>query len=463
MKILLTHGYFLSEDEKEQLIMRPYVPLGILYISAYLEKNGYDNDVFDSTFQQFNTLTSKILTDKPDIIGIYTNLMTKVNVLRIIKFIKKHPELANTKIVLGGPEVRNHAQNFLLYGADIIILGEGELTMLEVVQAIEQGKAWNDIQSICFKDRNGTIIKTEERKLNKEIDQLPFPNRNKIDLNKYINTWEERHGYSSINVSTMRGCPYTCRWCSRAVYGQSYRRRKSELVVEEIKSLQSQYNFKNIWFVDDVFTVSHKWLQEFAEELEKQNVKVSYECISRADRLNEEVVQLLKRSGCFRVWIGAESGSQKIIDAMDRRIDVQDTREKIKLVKSYGIEAGTFIMLGYPGETEEDIIETVHHLKASQPDQFTITITYPIKGTPLYSEVEKDFLTNFPWDSSTDRDIDFKREYPRQYYEHAVKWVVNEVNASKHANKMEIKSALKSKMQAIKYKWHMGRAKKTNI
>lgn len=463
MKILLTHGYFLSEDEKEQLIMRPYVPLGILYISAFLEKNGYDNEVFDSTFQNFSDLTNKILKDKPDVIGIYTNLMTKVNVLRIINIIKSEPSLVNTKIVLGGPEVRNHAQNFLLYGADIIILGEGELTMLEVVQAIEQGKGWNDIESVCYKDKNCTIIKTEERKLNKELDQLPFPNRNKIDLNKYIDTWEQRHGYSSINVSTMRGCPYSCRWCSRAVYGQSYRRRKPQLVVEEIKSLQEQYKFKNVWFVDDVFTVSHKWLQEFAEELERQSVKVSYECISRADRLNEEVVQLLKRSGCFRVWIGAESGSQKIIDAMDRRIDVQDTREKIKLVKSYGVEAGTFIMLGYPGETEEDIYETVHHLKASQPDQFTITITYPIKGTPLYAEVEKDFLTNFPWESSTDRDIDFKREYPRQYYEHAVKWVVNEVNAAKYISRMEIKNALVSKLHAIKYKWHMGRAKKIPV
>lgn len=231
-------------------------------------------------------------------------------------------------------------------------------------------------------------------------------------------------------------------------------------MVDEIVELQQQYSFDKIWFVDDVFTVSHKWLQEFVSEVENRGVKFSFECISRVDRLNEDVIQLLKRSGCFRIWIGAESGSQKIIDAMDRRVDVLQTRQIIKDVKKSGMEAGTFIMLGYPGETEEDIIETMKHLKDSLPDQFTITITYPIKGTPLYTEVENDFLTSFPWEVSTDRDIDFKREYPRQYYEHAAIWVVNEVNAKKYATVNNIRRALQCKLVALKHRWYMNRIKK---
>lgn len=463
MKVLLTHGYFLEEDPKEKLIMKPYVPLGILYISAFLEKNGYDNIVFDSTFQSFEALTKVLLTEKPDVIGIYTNLMTKVNVLKIVKTVRSYPELANTKIILGGPEVKNHVQNFLMFGVDIIVFGEGENTMLELVQRIDDKTSFNDVKGIAFTDENGGIIKTEERPLSKELDDLPMPNRQKIDLTKYIKTWRAHHGYSAINLSTMRGCPYTCRWCSRAVYGQSYRRRKPSLVVDEILNLQKQYDFDKIWFVDDVFTISHKWLEEFVKEIKSRNVTVQYECISRADRLNEHVIKLLKESGCFRVWIGAESGSQKIIDAMDRRVDVVQTREMIQLVKKHGIEAGTFIMLGYPGETEEDIIETINHLKVSMPDQFTITITYPIKGTPLYAEVENDFLTNFPWESSTDRDIDFKRQYDRKYYEYAVSWVTNEVNAKKHAINYHLKAAITCKLRAMKYKWHMGQSKKIPI
>ncbi|MBC8173481.1 MAG: B12-binding domain-containing radical SAM protein [Chitinophagales bacterium] len=429
MKVLLTHGYFLHEDPKEQQIMKPYVPLGILYISAYLERNNIDNEVFDSTFSSFDTLKTYIATHQPTYIAMYVNLMTKLNVLKIISFVKNHPQLKDTPLILGGPEVKNHAQNFLNHGADYLVIGEGEESCYELIKALERGEKeklmW--VNGLCFKDTYGNAHFTTPREKIKNIDDLPFPNRKKVDLTKYLSAWKERHGKNAISVSTMRGCPYTCKWCSRAVYGLSYRRRSAESVVAELTSIKNTYNPDTVWFVDDVFTVSHKWLQEFRDEIKKKNVQLDYECITRADRLTEEVFQLLKESGCFRVWIGAESGSQKIIDAMNRRVDVNKVREMIQLAKKYGIEAGTFIMLGYPGETEADIEETIHHLKTSNPDHFTITIAYPIKGTELYQEVESDFTTHLPWENSTDRDIDFKRTYSRKYYDYAVRRVVNEV------------------------------------
>jgi radical SAM superfamily enzyme YgiQ (UPF0313 family) len=229
----------------------------------------------------------------------------------------------------------------------------------------------------------------------------------------------------------MRGCPYTCRWCSRAVYGLSYRRRSPTSVIDELEIIQTDYNPDTLWFVDDVFTISHKWMNEFTNELKRRNLKINYECITRADRLNEEVISMLKESGCFRVWIGAESGSQKIIDAMDRRVDVEQVREMIKLTRKHGIETGTFIMLGYPGETEKDIEETIKHLKESNPDYFTITIAYPINGTELYLEIEAKQNKLFNWETDTDRDRDFERNYSRNYYNFAVRHVVNEVNYSK--------------------------------
>ncbi|MDO8366862.1 MAG: radical SAM protein, partial [Saprospiraceae bacterium] len=216
-------------------------------------------------------------------------------------------------------------------------------------------------------------------------------------------------------------------WCSTAVYGQSYRRRSPENVVDEIVWLQKNYAFDLIWFVDDVFTVSHKWLNEFCDALQKRRVNVRFECITRADRLNDGVLELLKAAGCFRVWIGAESGSQRIIDAMDRRVDVAQVREMIRSARRTGIEAGTFIMLGYPGETEVDIRETVQHLKDSNPDLFTITVAYPIKGTGLYDAVEASSFAELPWEKRTDRDLDFRRTYPRRYYDFAVRWTVNSV------------------------------------
>ena len=448
MSILLTHGYFLAEDPKEQLIMRPYPPLGLLYISAYLEANGFDNEVYDATFSNLATLKVHIERTRPSIIGIYTNLMTKLNVLKIIQFVKKDPALQGIKIILGGPEVRNHKEKFLEYGADVIVFGEGEDTMLDLVKAWSVGVEPDllSMQGIAFISDDGIMV-MPDRVLIRDINQLPFPNRKKIDLQLYFNAWKQKHGFSMVNVNTMRGCPYSCKWCSRAVYGGSYRRRSPKLVVDEILWLQKNYRFDMIWFVDDVFTINHKWLHEFAAEIENRKVVVSYEIITRSDRVNEEVLQLLKQSGCFRVWIGAESGSQKIIDAMDRRVKVEQVRETIKMVKTYGMEAGTFIMLGYPGEEESDIKETLHHLKYSNPDYYTITVAYPIKGTPLYSEVENIFTEELPWETSTDRDIDFKRRYKRSYYTQAIKWINNEMLYLNH--KKGINSVI-IKMKAMK-------------
>lgn len=428
MKILFTHGYFLSEDAKELEIMRPYVPLGILYISSYLEKHGFENDVFDSTFSTLDTLKNHIVTEKPDVVAIYTNLMTKLNVLKIIQFIKSDPFLNHTKVVLGGPEVRNHIEKFTEYGTDFIVVGEGEETMLELVTAINNNETnYSSIKGLAFLE-NGIIIETPERALIKDINTLPFPNRNKINFKPYLNGWKKHHGYSMMSVNTMRGCPYTCKWCSRAVYGGTYRRRSPQLVAQELKYIKETYNPDMIWFVDDVFTIHHKWLNEFAEEVKKQDAIIPYEIISRADRLNEDVIKILKASGCFRVWVGAESGSQKIIDAMDRRVDVMQTRQMIRLAKKHGVEAGTFIMLGYPGETKKDIKETITHLVEANPSQYTITIAYPIKGTELYNEVESEFLNKeLNWETTTDRDIDFKRTHPKQYYQYAIQWVTNEV------------------------------------
>jgi radical SAM superfamily enzyme YgiQ (UPF0313 family) len=435
MSVLLTHGYFLADDVKEQQIMRPYAPLGILYISAYLEQHGVDNDVFDTTFSTKHKFRQYLLEHQPKIIGIYANLMTKLNVLESIQYINEN--LPNSKIILGGPDVRYNAENYLNSGADFVVLGEGEETMLELIHTINNTVDVSIPKDILDKIRGisflheGKRIETLERDKIKDLDALPVPNRKKIDLHLYLDAWKKFHGTNAISVSTMRGCPYTCKWCSRAVYGLSYRRRSPEKVAQELEMIKRDHNPDTLWFVDDVFTISHKWLTAFRDELKKRDVIIPYECITRADRMNEDVIKMLKETGCFRVWIGAESGSQRVIDLMDRRVDVNQVRDMIKLTKQFGIQTGTFIMLGYPGETEADIEETIKHLKESNPDHFTITVAYPIKGTELYQEVEASQTPDLDWTTTTDRQIDFERMYSRKYYDYAVKHVISEVNYAK--------------------------------
>lgn len=449
--ILLTHGYFLEEDPKEKKIMRPYVPLGILYISAYLEKNKIAHQVLDTTFISFDTFTKQLLTIKPEVIGIYTNLMTKMNVLKIIRFIRQNHQLQTCKIILGGPEIRYNAENYLKNGAHLLVVGEGEQTFLEICQHVISHSALPEaIDGIAFLNNNEVVF-TQERALIKNIDILPMPARDKIDLKLYGNAWKKFHGYSMYSISTMRGCPYTCKWCSRAVYGGTYRRRSAKLVVDEMELLKTVYQPDQIWFVDDVFTINHKWLREFKNEVVNRGIKIPYEIITRADRMNDEVIQLLKESGCFRVWIGAESGSQAVIDAMDRRVDVQQVREMIIKTKAQGMEAGTFIMLGYPGETKADIAETIKHLQISNPTFYTITLAYPIAGTPLYEEVKEEMIQPDAWKNISDREYKIKRKYSDKFYQSALAWVNHEVNFHKAQNPiLKLKLKAKSIVQQIK-------------
>ncbi len=443
MSIVLTHAYYLYEDPLEAKIMKPYSPLGLLYISSYLNENHIENHLFDATFSNPQEQLKFIANKKPSIVAIYTNLMTKINVIKLVKILNSDAQYGFPKIVLGGPDVSYNIENYLNTGAHFIIIGEGEETTKELYHAITQNTAVSEITGIAYLE-NSILIKTPPRIKMKDLSNLPLPNRDGIAIEKYLQVWKENHGKSSMTVSTQRGCPYTCKWCSTAVYGQSYRRRPAKLVVEELAMLQKQYHPDSIWFVDDVFTVSHKWIKDFHKETINQGIKIPFECITRAERLNDEVLQLLKEAGCYRIWIGAESGSQKIIDAMDRRVDVNVVKDAIIKTNAIGIETGTFIMLGYPGEDEKDIKETISYLKKANPTHFTITIAYPIKGTSLYTEIEKDITVQPDWETSTDRQIDFKRTYSRKYYDYAVRKVVNEVNYHKEVLKGKDKDNLKA-------------------
>lgn len=442
MSILFTHAYYLSDDPKEQKIMKPYPPLGLLYVSGYLKSKNIDNDVFDSTFSNQKTQLDFILEKRPKVICIYTNLMTKIEVIKLMNILKSE-KYNYPKIILGGPDVTYNIENYLKAGADYLVIGEGEETTFELYQAIINQTNLKDVDGIAYLE-NEQIIQTNPRTKIKDLSELPLPNREAIQMQRYLDTWKNNHGQSSMTISTQRGCPYTCKWCSTAVYGQSYRRRPANLVAAEMKMLKQNYNTDAIWFVDDVFTVSHKWLQEFKDEVLRQDALIPFECITRAERLNDEILGLLKEIGCFRIWIGAESGSQKIIDLMERRVDVDLVKEMIQKTNSIGIETGTFIMLGYPGETKEDINQTIKYLKEANPTHYTITVAYPIKGTSLYNEIENKITNQLDWATSTDREIDFKRTYSRKFYNYAVSKVVNEVESSRKKGLDSIKHKTKA-------------------
>lgn len=454
MSLVLTHGYYLDQDPKEQRIMKPYPPLGLLYISAYLNEQGIENLVFDTTFYDQSEQLKFIEEKKADVVAIYTNLMTKIEVVKLIRELRNDARYRFPKIVLGGPDITYNCENYLKAGAHYLVIGEGEQSMHQLYLAIVNKSAVTEVDGIAFLEE-GRVVKTTPRLKMKDLSELPLPNREAVPMEKYLDTWKRNHGQSSITLSTQRGCPYTCKWCSTAVYGQSYRRRPASDVVNEILSVKERYDPDALWFVDDVFTVSHKWIKSFHEEMLSKNARIPFECITRAERLNDEILQMLKEAGCYRIWIGAESGSQRIVDAMDRRVDINVVKEMIQKTNALGMETGTFIMLGYPGEREEDISKTITYLKDANPTHYTITLAYPIKGTSLYHEIEDKIIEKPDWKTSTDREIDFKRTYTRKYYKYALRRVVNEVNSSRTASALQrFKLKVKSNVSLILMKYH---------
>jgi anaerobic magnesium-protoporphyrin IX monomethyl ester cyclase len=425
MDILLAHGYFLYEDPHELKVMKPYPPLGILYISSYLKKQGFSIGVFDSTFSSLEAFRQRVTQERPSIVGLYTNMMTKRNILAMAQISKA----AGAKVILGGPEPRFYAADYLAHGADIVVNGEGELTLAELIPHLTKHglNGLDTIQGIAFLDNNSNVIETLPRPFITDLSANPWPDREAIDIPAYMKVWKDHHGKSSVSVIHARGCPYTCRWCSHSVYGNTHRRRTPEDAADELLWIKERYNPDQIWYADDVFTIHYRWFFQYAEALKQRGVRIPFECISRADRLNEEVVKTLAEMGCYRLWNGSESGSQRVLDAMDRKVQVKDVQEKTHLLQRHGIETGMFIMLGYAGETLQDLEETVAHLRISNPDIFLTTIAYPIKGTGYYNEVESRILADRSWTDRSDRDLTVAGRYSKQFYAHATRWMVNEV------------------------------------
>jgi anaerobic magnesium-protoporphyrin IX monomethyl ester cyclase len=426
--ILLTHGYFLSEDEKEQQIMKPYPPLGLLYLSAYLKRCGHTVEVYDSTFGSRRELLEKLQRSEGSILGIYTNLITRRPVLEIIGAAKQ----CGWKVVLGGPESASYAAPYLAAGADVVVIGEGEATLTEIIAVLPSVgvHGLHRVRGIVFKNEAGEPVNTPERTRISDLDVLPLPDREAIDHQKYFDVWRRHHGASSINLITARGCPYRCTWCSHAVYGYSHRRRSPANVADEVEWIVARYNPDQLWYADDVFTISHPWLQSYTDELKRRGIHLPFETITRADRLQSPAaVEALRALGCERVWIGSESGSQRILDAMERGVTVEQVRRAVRLAQQHGIRVGMFLMWGYEGEEIEDIAATVEHVKQTNPDIFFTTVAYPIKGTPYFDLVKDKVRLPIAWEEASDRDYVIANRHSKGYFRLADVWLRSEVEA----------------------------------
>ena len=468
MDILLAHPYFLAADPQELRIMRPYPPLGVLSLSAYLKQRGFSAGVFDGTFQSFDAFAAVLARERPAVVGVSINLMTKRHALRMIAAARA----AGARVVVGGADPPAHAAEYLDCGADVVAIGEGERTLEEVLllwvgpaglprrssQEIERAKAGakaggagglHDICGIAFKGEGGQVVRTPPRPLIPDLDALPLPDRDSVDIAEYLRVWRRHHGAGSLSLITARGCPYTCTWCSRSVYGETHRRRSPASVADEVALLVDRYRPDRLWYADDVFTIHKGWTLKYAAELERRGLRLPFECISRAERIDDEVAEALGSSGCSRVWIGSESGSQRVLDAMKRRMTTEQVRDATARLQRHGIEVGLFIMLGYDGEERADLQATIDHLKRTGADTFLTTLAYPIKGTPYYDAVQDRVRARQPWAARSDRDLVVAGRRSRRYYDFARRWMTGEVALHRHWGRQQYAGALRAAASSL--------------
>ncbi|MDR6943361.1 B12-binding domain-containing radical SAM protein [Mucilaginibacter pocheonensis] len=429
--ILFTHSYFLRFDPKQWAQGQPYAPLGTLYAASLMRQNAYQVSLFDTMFSHTpDEVTEAIDKARPGFFVIYDdgfNYLTKMCLTNMREAAFRMCKLAKARgctVIVSSSDSTDRFKEYLQEGADFVIIGEAEHTLLELVNAIKNGiKDFTIIQGLAYINQ-GVPVKTFARPVLKDLDSLPLPAWDLIDITPYRECWLKHRGYFSLNVGTTRGCPFKCNWCAKPIYGNRYNSRSPEDVIAEIKLLKTHFNMEHIWFCDDIFGLKPNWVVQFAKLVEQEDLKFRYKIQSRADLLlDEDTVKALAASGCDNVWIGAESGSQKILDAMDKGITIQQIVTATRLMKAQGIKPSFFIQFGYPGETKKDITQTIRMINDLLPYEIGISVSYPLPGTLFYEKVKADLQQKTNWTDSDEMALMFHNTYSAAYYKQLHKYV----------------------------------------
>lgn len=334
----------------------------------------------------------------------------------------EYAKTAGATVILCGSDVTDHPAIYLEGGADYVLQGEGEETLAELLAWLDgrlpDTKSIETIQGVTWPQENGTITHNLPRPNMRQIDHLPFPAWDLIDVPRYRQIWQEQHGYFSMNMVTTRGCPYHCNWCAKPIWGQRYAARSPENVATELAWLKETYAPDHIWFADDIMGLKPGWWQTFADQIEARNARTPFKCLSRADLIvrHPDNVDALARAGCQIVWLGAESGSQAILNAMEKGTSIEQIYDAAASLKAAGVGVAFFLQFGYPSETREDIEKTLQMIRDCQPNDVGMSVSYPLPGTKFYERVKLELGTQQNWADSADLAMMYRGPFTTAFY-----------------------------------------------
>ena len=419
--VLLGQSYYLRFDPKLWEGMQPYPPLGTMYAASYLRQHGYDVALFDAMLAESEDEWEEALDKhRPRFAVIYEdgfNYLSKMCLTRMREAAFTMSEAAKRRgctVIISGSDATDHKADYFEHGAEAIILGEGEIGLGETLDVLsgKTSTSREEVAGVAWPDS----LDPAPRPNVKALDTFPFPAWDLVDIEKYKRIWLEHHGYFSMNMATTRGCPYHCNWCAKPIYGQRYNVRSPENVAEELRWLKEHYAPDHIWFVDDIFGLKPGWIERFADEVERLDALTPFKCLLRVDLIKPGVPEALKRAGCEIVWVGAESGSQKILDAMDKGTKVEQIYAAAKNLHAVGIKIAFFLQFGYPGEEWDDIQLTLKMVRECQPDDIGMSVSYPLPGTKFYDNVREQLGVKQNWIDSADLAMMYRGTYSTEFY-----------------------------------------------
>jgi radical SAM superfamily enzyme YgiQ (UPF0313 family) len=374
-------------------------PLGLLYIAGYLEKfTKHDVAVIDSQVERlsYDSLGSRIAEAKPDVVGITAMTLTLLDVIKTANLVKTIDK--NIKVVLGGPHVHLFPEETLRLGnIDYLVLGEGEIVFKELLDHIEDKYELSKITGLVFKD-NGNIVNTGIHQMIKNLDEIPFPARHLVPFKKYTSLLSK--GNIITTIFTSRGCPYKCAFCDRPHLGKKFRARSAKNVVDEVEEC-TRMGINEFLFYDDTFAVNKERVLNICDEIIRRKLAISWDIRTRVDTVNEELLRHLKKAGCQGIHYGIEAGTEKILNVLQKGITIEQAKKIFNLTRKYNISILAYFMIGNPGETREDIMETFKVMKMLKPDYVHLTILTPFPGTKIYADglskeiIKKDYWAEF--------------------------------------------------------------------
>ncbi|MEO8999847.1 MAG: radical SAM protein [Rhodanobacter sp.] len=430
LKIQVGHSYFLRYDRKQWERGKPYPPLATIQVAALLRQAGHEVALFDAMLADgVEDYEVSLQAAQPDVVVLYEdnfNFLTKMCLGRMREAACRmisEARIHGARVIVAGSDASDHPDAFLAAGAHAVLIGEGIAALAELIGRLELQPAVDNEDWLSGIAGVATVVNGQTQL--RRIGAMPpdprlvgHPAWDLVDIERYRTMWRERHGYFSLNMAASRGCPFRCHWCAKPIWGNHYNQRSAQDVAAEMTYLKQTFKPDHIWLADDIFGFHVDWVTEFGTQLSAADGSVPFTIQTRADLISERMADALEHAGCAEAWLGAESGSQRVLDAMNKGTKVAELVAARARLGEHGIRVGFFIQLGYLGEQLADLLATRELIEQTVPDDIGVSVSYPLPGTKFYEQVKAQLGAKTHWQDSGDLAMMFRGAYDSDFYRH---------------------------------------------